>query len=528
MSVRNLALVCTVCAAALASGCATKPEPLTAEDRAAFSDYLQKLGADGRNAPVVSITLEEAMARALKHNVDHRVAMMEAALAARDFDLSRYQLLPQVVANGGYYGRNNFAGASSRSLISGRESLEPSTSSERDLLTADLTASWNILDLGLSYIRSRQLADEALVQEERRRKVINDIIEEVQTTYLRAASADRLSRQLEDIKADVTKAYEDSRALYASRQTSPISALAYQRELNEIRTDALTLQRDLHSAKSRLAQLINLPTGQQFTIALPDRGAEPPSINLPLEAAIREALDQRPEVREAAYRLRMSDREITKAMLEALPGVDIYAGLNFDSNDFLFNNDWRSWGARASWNLIRLFETPMRRKRAKAFNALESERALATVTAVSSQVHLSLTRYAVLLESLRAAEQSNKVQKEILDHTIIAAEANKSSFQTLVRERMNSIITEARYDIAFADARAGFAAIHTTLGRDPYGPGLTGDETLEATATALGKHWAGLLRGESNTSNADVAAEPGTRVQRITPASSMKSSPDAR
>jgi len=71
--------------------------------------------------------------------------MMEIDLARTDYDLSRYDRLPKIVANSGYYGRNNQQGSSSLSLLSGRQSLEPSTATQRDVFSGDLTASWNIL-----------------------------------------------------------------------------------------------------------------------------------------------------------------------------------------------------------------------------------------------------------------------------------------------------------------------------------------------------------------------------------------------
>jgi len=80
---------------------------------------------------------------------------METDLARADYDLSRYDQLPKVVASGGFFGRDNQPGASSISLLSGNESLEPSTSTEREFFSGDLTASWNILDFGLSKIAKR-------------------------------------------------------------------------------------------------------------------------------------------------------------------------------------------------------------------------------------------------------------------------------------------------------------------------------------------------------------------------------------
>lgn len=55
--------------------------------------------------------------------------------------------------------RNNDLASSSRSVLTGRQSLEPSTSQDRRRATADLTASWNVLDFGVSYYQAQQQAD---------------------------------------------------------------------------------------------------------------------------------------------------------------------------------------------------------------------------------------------------------------------------------------------------------------------------------------------------------------------------------
>ena len=72
--------------------------------------------------------------------------------------LANLEMLPQLVANAGFSNRDNFSGSSSSALLSsssvGDQSLVSSTSSERDVIDADLTLSWDVLDFGLSYVRT--------------------------------------------------------------------------------------------------------------------------------------------------------------------------------------------------------------------------------------------------------------------------------------------------------------------------------------------------------------------------------------
>lgn len=443
-----------------------------------------------RQTPVTqSISLYEAMARALKHNLDHRVAMMEADLAQADYDLSRWDMLPQVVANGQYYGRSNEAGASSLSLLSGRQSLEPSTSTERDVFTTDLTASWNVLDFGLAKVRAEQLGNEALIYEERRRKAIIDIMEEVHRAYYRAVSSERLASRLHSLEDEVGTAFQTSRQQFALRRTAPMPALSYQRELNDIQAQAQSLTRDMQMAKLELAALMGLSPDQQYNLKISDQDPQFSVLSMTYEEMIDQALKNRPEIRESLYMQRIGEKEIKKATLEAFPSLEGFVGLDYSSNDFLFNNDWAGYGARASWNLLKVFSTGKRKRKASAQLELERERGLATAMAVMTQVGVARTRYQSLSEEYVTAQKGAMVQSDILGQIEALSKASSASKQTLVRERMNAILSEARRDAKMAEMAEASAHIYTALGYDPYSADLNGTEDIQNIAESLKILW---------------------------------------
>ena len=57
-----------------------------------------------------AITLEEAVARALKYNLDLRLKKMEVAVNEQLHEVSRYDMLPNLVAGAGYVDCNNYPG----------------------------------------------------------------------------------------------------------------------------------------------------------------------------------------------------------------------------------------------------------------------------------------------------------------------------------------------------------------------------------------------------------------------------------
>ena len=102
------------------SSCAIKPIPLTTdevrsrvkEDRAVLTKDQEPISGP--------IDLYEAMARALKYNLDARVELMHKMLAQTQLDLAHYAMLPRLAANAGFDGRSNFSGGVARSLITGQ------------------------------------------------------------------------------------------------------------------------------------------------------------------------------------------------------------------------------------------------------------------------------------------------------------------------------------------------------------------------------------------------------------------------
>lgn len=133
------------------AGCTVTPQPLTtAEHQAQVAAVRAKLYVDQEpvNGP---ITLEEAVARALKYNLDARVALMEQAVKLRQLDLSRYDLLPRLVADAGYYVRDKEQLSTSRDVAGNLTDPDSaSTSLEKRRLVSELELSWNVLDFGLS------------------------------------------------------------------------------------------------------------------------------------------------------------------------------------------------------------------------------------------------------------------------------------------------------------------------------------------------------------------------------------------
>ncbi len=469
------------------AGCVVTPIPLTDEAINEFSTRNLTNVTAGQEPVSGAISLAEATARGIKYNLDHQIELMAQAVALRRLKVSRFDMLPDLVANSGYSGRDNVNASRSRNLVSNTLSTF-STSDPKDQVTADLEFSWHILDFGLSYVRAKQDANRVLIARERRRKAVNRIIEDIRVAYWRALGSQRIVGKLSSLEGSVQRALRNSRSSAAEGVIDPLTALTYQRELVNIRRELQALQRDLTLAKAQLAALMNLPPDHPFTLVDPKRAALP-RINTSAAQMIEIAMNNRPEFLELAYEMRINDDERTAALLEMLPGISLHAGASYDNSDFLYHDNWVTWGARASWNLIKMFSYPARADFVDASKMLLEKRALAVTMAVMTQVHVSRARYAHAARELKTMRQALSIQRKILSRVRGQSIADRIGEQVLIRERMNLVLAEVRHDIARASLENAFANVYASMGFDLIDADLSQSMSIDEITTHLRRMW---------------------------------------
>jgi outer membrane protein TolC len=496
----GVALVCGT----LLAGCGVRPKPLSEPEQAAFGKNW--LDRSTRNQEPIGgpVGLYEAMARALKYNLDVRVEVMERALRLRDLTIANQSMLPDLVAS---------------SVYSGRNEADPSASSTRDpdFISADLAFSWNILDFGLSYVRAKQAADEALVQEEMRRKVVNRLIEDVRTAYWRAASYDQLVKRMRGLEKRVQRALAQSRQISGDGENSPLTALLYQRELLVIEGRIKALEGETIAAKTQLSALMNVAPGTNFTLKPVAREAFETNLPDNLQDLFHIAVAKRSEMRELAYRLRINDEELSASILQILPNFNLYAGLNHNTNEFILPADWVSWGGRMTWNLIKTANLPATKQKIDAQERTIEARAQSVAMAIMTQVQVSRIRYAHLMKRYKNASELASVGKKILGQAEAEAASDRATEQKLIQEQMNALLADAQREMAYADAQAALAKFYAALGLDPLPKRIDVRAATVANITsALEASWEGnsatpsLLVAETKIIQAALAKEKTT------------------
>ena len=241
-------------------------------------------------------------------------------------------MLPKLAATAGFNARNNDMASTSTTILSHINSTEAAISQERRVQSAQIQLSWNVLDFGVSYIRAKQMADKALMADEQRRKVVQNIIQDVRYAYWRAVAAERLLGRLDPLTKRTEAALADARRLEGSRVREPMADLQYQRALLATLERLKALRRDLVAAKAQLGALMSLPPGGDYQLAMPrdERDTPVPRLNAKLPEMEEVALTNRPELAQAAYQNRISRAETYRILLEMLPGFNLGISGNFD------------------------------------------------------------------------------------------------------------------------------------------------------------------------------------------------------
>lgn len=479
-----------ITACVFVAACDIQPKPLGQDELLSI--------AQGRLVDVVpadqepvqgAIGLYEAMARALKYNLDRQVELKEEALRSRELRLADYDMLPDLVASAEYTDRNNDPGSRSVNLETGTVSAAATRSTEQQEFDGDLTLTWDILDFGISYNRSQQRADDVLIALEQRRAATNRVIEDTRSAYWRAVSAQRLLNRVQELKAQGTRSLRRSQGLVASEDADPREQLEFQRDLLENQQTLEQLSRDLSVAKRQLAALMNLPIGADFHVEMPKRGRHRSHLEMNRDDMILNAMVNRPELREITYRQRKNDQEVPISTLEAVPGLQVFVGTNFSDNDLLQNDDWVTTGARVSWNLMRLARLPERRRNIEAGGELLDARALALTQAVATQVMVSRSRYQSLHKEYHAAEAYLGVQRRLTQQVQRQFNEGAATEQEIMSERFELLVAELRTDVAFADMQNAFANLYAAMGLDSYDAQLTGNESVHEMERVLKSWW---------------------------------------
>lgn len=449
-----------------------------------------------------ALTMDEAMARALKYNLDRRARMMEEALVMGQLDVSKFDMLPKITAQAGYVSRDvsrfTFSSRYPNQSPSSTNPADSSTTSERQHSTRDLGLTWSMLDVGLGYYGSKQQADRFLIAGEKRRKAMHILMQDVRTAYWRAASAQLLKADVIKIIALAEEALVDSRKASNERIKNPLEPLRYQRQLLENMRLLENINQELSSAQIDLAALINAPLNKPIQIATTDLQNISDQINqVPVEKLEEAALENNADLREQNYNGRIAREETRRTLVKLFPNISFNYGNKYDTDRYLLDNNWNEAGIQLSFNLMNIFTAGTQMKLAEAGVALADQRRVAAQASVLTQVHLSRLQVINARSQFDRADAiyatDSKIAEVMRNRQMVAAQSKLDVIST----ETASILSLLRRYQALAQVQVAENRLLATLGLEPQ-IGSTHELSLEALTLQISKArapWAQMSQG---------------------------------
>lgn len=441
------------------------------------------------------------MARALKYNLDRRAKLMEEALSLKQLDTSHFDMLPKLLAQSGYYWRDNDKISMSRNSQSGQLSTSQFISQDREHATSSLGLTWNLLDLGLGYYNTKQQANRVLVAAEKRRKAMHLLMQDVRTAFWRAYAAQKLRAEVHTTILVAEEALNDSRKAENERLRNPVDALRYQRQLLENLRLLEAIDQELSTAWIELAAQINAPQGRPISLREQEAAPGRQALAVPVETMEDQAMTMNADVREQHYNARIAREETRKTLVRLFPNLVFNYGTNYDTDSYLLNNSWREASVQLSFNLFNLFTGPTQLKMAEAGVQLADQRRVATQMAVLAQVHLARQQYANAVSQFERADAIWSTDNRIAEHM-----KNREASQTqgkleTVANQTTTILSLLRRYQALAQAQAAEARLQSTLGIEPA-IGSVDDASLKQLTDDVTRHrdvWTTLTVARTGT-----------------------------
>lgn len=516
-------------------GCSVKSGPVDIREQAKNLDQdIDRLYA-GQEAIREPIGLYDAMARGIKYNVEKRDAVLSQMMANGEIDLKALDMLPKAYATASAGGRSDKGYISARSQATGGQSLEPSQFQDQYLRAANLALSWNTLDAGLGYISTKEASDKSRVVTERRRKVVQNIAQDIREAYWKAASAQLLNDHIDGMlkkSRHLARELEEHENEKAAGDMGEL--LTLQKRLYDTMQDLLAERDALSTAHIELASLMGLPPSTNFRLDIDESRITGNNTIPELKSDMRElevlALMIRPEMREQTLLRRVASRDMHKTMLETFPGLGSIFAYNYDSNSFLNDQDWTEASIGLTQDILKIFSLHQRMRQSEYRADQADLKRMAMTAGVLTQVNIAYARYDLARDRYDLLKSMMGVNRRLQEYAAAKTERSVLNDARLLSAQMDSLLTRTRLQLAYAESQNAFGRVVNSLGLDPLPPHIE-DQNLDAISEVIEARFDNLdgrvinsllttIRNKTNLLDQDRGVP--SRLQHIQPVSAIE------
>jgi outer membrane protein TolC len=166
------------------------------------------------------------------------------------------------------------------------------------------------------------------------------------------------------------------------------------------------------------------------------------------------------------YRKRVNQKDLDIAKAQLWPNVSVDFGYRYDSNKYLYNNDWTSTGLQVSMNLLRLLQMPALNAAAQSQSETDDARRVALSMAILTQVRVGTLRYQLACQEVAFTEDSLRVDRSLLDYATAARTSSLGSELEVIRAEGRYLLSRYQREAAFSSAQAAWGRLYNSIGLD--------------------------------------------------------------
>ncbi|MFW6373266.1 MAG: SH3 domain-containing protein [Thermodesulfobacteriota bacterium] len=422
----------------------------------------------GRSTPAAAretvsgpVTLYEAMARAVQHNLRSEVEKMGKALDRAGAAASDYESLVDLVRAAGY--------GYSESSVDTAAGSKTRPFSGADARRTDIAAIWNVLDFGLLYAVTREGIQPVSESQGIRQKAVRNILHETRRRYYRAAGAEALASEIGRLLGQAREALRVTREINRRSSSPSREALETQRELIETIRGLREWMGDLSPAKIDLAEWMGLNPGSGFRLVAPAwNQPNIPSLKKSRADLEHLALVHRWEARGGGMSGDGGVARTREAMLRLQPELDFDSeGPGPGDDPWLAGREWREIGLRLIPGLVMpgSASNPL----ATRVGGADDPRRLAVNAAILTQVHLARQRFEKALEDYRLSYLLDDVNTKLQTESA-GGPVSGSDGLSMIRRSRDLLQARMRHYLAFTELENAAFRLYNTVGVDPLPP----------------------------------------------------------
>lgn len=297
--------------------------------------------------------------------------------------------------------------------------------------------------------------------------------------YLRIQIQQRALEAAKSLFRDVTE-------LIRAGESDKISGLKAELQVTQTENDLMAAEIDLESAKQALVESMNLQ-GEDPNAFFPNPNevkTDPTIPTLDIEASIREAKDNRPDIRAAHMRVEKAEIAAKLAKSDTYPSLDASVGRTNTGYDGNLNGALRDsqrgerkdLSARLTLNYIFFNNSADLAAKTTAIDLMKAKYAVdELVPKISKEVSNSASKIQIGSRKLKASKQSR-----VLAETQLAAEyekflAGESSLKNIVEIQQQVIAARLTEIQSRVDVMTAITQLRTAKGELPEGLTYQGD-----------------------------------------------------